>query len=388
MKIVHLCLTGGYTEGLNYQENYLTKYHAKAGHDVYIITTMYCWHMNVWGKCHDTNYKNEYGVTVIRLPYKYRLPYRLNTYIGIFKDFIRILEKINPDIIFIHNLQFQDLRKLKKYYKKHPSVVIYADNHSDFSNSARNVIAKNILYKIYWRNCAKSIALIVKKFYGVLPARVDFLKNIYKLPADKCSLLMMGADDDAIEKINKEHSRQHIREKYNIASDDFCIVTGGKIDSFKLQTLTLMKAVKNIDNPKLKLLIFGSIENSIKDKFYKLCDGEKIQYAGWAKGNQSYEYFSAADLVIFPGRHSVYWEEVAGMGIPMVCKYWEGTTHINVGGNVIFLKTDQQVELENVILRILNSPVIYNNMKRIAQGDVRKVFSYINLARVSIEENI
>ena len=123
MKIVHVCLTGGYTEGINYQENYLTKYQAKEGHDVYIITTQYCWHKNVWGACFESGYKNEYGVKVIRLPYKYKLPYKINTYLGIFKDFIKTLESINPDVIFIHNLQFQDLRKLKSYVKRYPNTV-------------------------------------------------------------------------------------------------------------------------------------------------------------------------------------------------------------------------------------------------------------------------
>lgn len=385
MKIVHVCLTGGYTEGINYQENYLTRYQAKEGHDVYIITTQYCWHKNVWGPCFESGYKNEYGVKVIRLPYKYKLPYKINTYLGIFRDFIKTLDSINPDVIFIHNLQFQDLRKLKPYAKRHPNTVLYADNHSDFSNSARGWLARNLLYKVYWRSCAKSVSGIVNKFYGVLPARVDFLIDIYKLPADKCELLVMGADDDAVEEVKNNNARDKIRKEYGIQDDDFCIVTGGKIDSFKMQTLTLMEAVRDIDNPKLKLLIFGSIEDSIKGRFDSLCDGTKIQYLGWAKGNQSYEYFSAADLAVFPGRHSVYWEQVVGMGIPMICKLWPGTTHVDLGGNVIFLKTDQQEELENAILQVFNSPSIYINMKNIADGNRRKDFSYDYLSRISIE---
>ena len=39
MKIVHICLAGGYTEGLNYQENIITKYQALDGHEVSVLTT-------------------------------------------------------------------------------------------------------------------------------------------------------------------------------------------------------------------------------------------------------------------------------------------------------------------------------------------------------------
>ena len=138
MRIVHICLTGGYTEGINYQENYLTKYQSLDGHRVSIITTEYCWHENIWGVCKETDYYNNYGTYVVRLPYKYNIPYKLNTYVGKFIGLFNKLEELNPEIIFIHNLQFWDLKEIKRYKTVHQNVKVYADNHSDFSNSARN----------------------------------------------------------------------------------------------------------------------------------------------------------------------------------------------------------------------------------------------------------
>ena len=41
--------------------------------------------------------------------------------------------------------------------------------------------------------------------------------------------------------------------------EDFVVITGGKIDHAKRQTLLLIEAVKRIDNPRLKLLVFGSV---------------------------------------------------------------------------------------------------------------------------------
>ena len=43
----------------------------------------------------------------------------------------------------------------------------------------------------------------------------------------------------------------------------------------------------------------------------------------------------------------MFWEQVAGMGIPMVCKYWEGTTHVDCGGNVKFLYRDSVEEIKS-----------------------------------------
>jgi glycosyltransferase involved in cell wall biosynthesis len=294
------------------------------------------------------------------------------------------LEQLQPDTIFVHNIQFQDIRRVAAYKKKHPAAVIYVDNHSDFSNSARNWFSRNTLYRFWWKPCAKAIEPYTEKFWGVMPSRVDFLQNIYGISSDKTDLLVMGADDESVEYAENPEIKQKVRKQYGIKQEDFLIVTGGKIDAFKTQTLLLMKAVREISKENLKLLIFGSVAEELKDQLLALCDGKKIQYIGWAKGNQSYEYFASADLVVFPGRHSVYWEQVVAQGIPMLCKYWEGTTHVDIGGNVEFLQEDSVEEIRKKLLSLLDNPEKYNNMKKSAEGDRRHEFSYRMIARKSV----
>lgn len=385
MKITHVCLVGGYTEGLNYQENNIIKYQAADGHKVSLITTDHCYTEGVWGLCPtEMDYINPDGVRIIRLPFAFPFPYNVNRQIGIFKGFKEILEELKPDVIFVHNLQFQDNRRVAAYKKKHPDVVVYADNHSDFSNSARNWFSRNTLYRFWWKPCAKAVEPYVEKFFGVMPSRVDFLQNIYGIAADRIGLLLMGADDESVERAARREIQAGVREKFGIEPEDFLIVTGGKIDAFKAQTLLLLEAVKEIPKENLKLLVFGSIEEELKEKLLALCDGKKIQYIGWAKGEQSYEYFAAANLVIFPGRHSIYWEQVAAQGIPMICKYWEGTTHIDIGGNVEFLMEDSAETIKEKIVDLLDNPDKYAQMKRCAQSSGKNVFSYRLIARKSI----
>lgn len=84
-----------------------------------------------------------------------------------------------------------------------------------------------------------------------------------------------------------------------------------------------MKAVKQIENPRLRLLIFGSIIEDMQAEFTELCNAdERIQYIGWFTADDTYPYFLASDLAVFPGRHSVMWEQVAGQGIPI----WSANT--------------------------------------------------------------
>ena len=280
-------------------------------------------------------YQNEYDIKVTRLPYKSenKIWKKLKRYQGTYET----IEAATPDILFIHGGQFLDIDQVVKYLKKNMGVKVYVDNHADFSNSATNWFSKNILHKILWKHTEHQIEPYTKKFYGVLPVRVDFLKDIYGLPAEKCELLVMGA---VVEKAKSSGARERIREKYGIKNDDFLIMTGGKIDQWKMQTLLLMQAVQNIKNDRIRLIFFGSVTQELMDRVKALADGKKVQYIGWVESNDTYEYFEASDLVVFPGRNSVRWEQVTGQGKPMLVKDWPGTHHVDLGGNVRFLNKD------------------------------------------------
>lgn len=385
MKVVHLCLGSFYPDNYSYQENLLPKFHKELGHDVEVIASTQSFDEH--GKpCYlpkTGTYQNEYDIKVTRLPYKSsnKIWRKLKRYQGVY-DTICTAE---PDILFIHGGQFLDIDRVVRYIKKHPSVTVYVDNHADFSNSATNWVSKNILHKIIWKYCEHVIEPYTKKFYGVLPVRVDFLKDVYKLPAEKCELLVMGADDNLVEKARVSGARELIRAQYNIAEDDFLVMTGGKIDKWKTQTLLLMEAVRKIQNDKVKLIVFGSVTQELMEQVKALTDGRKVQYIGWVQSSGSYEYFAAADLAVFPGRHSVFWEQVTGQGIPMLVKDWPGTHHVDLGGNVRFLMQDSEEEIRTEIERLVNHPEVYQEMKSVAEEKGMRVFSYKNIARKALE---
>lgn len=384
-RIVHLVLLGPVTDGFNYQDNLLTKYQRRNGHNVTIITSQWIWGTNgQLERVKKNDYINEDGVRVIRLPMIgwQNFSRKLKRYRGVYKT----LELCAPDILFIHGVSYVDVCSATRYLRNHSNVIAYADNHCDYTNSATNWLSKNILHKIIWRHCAHSLEPYVRKFYGVLPVRVDFLTEMYGLPPEKCELLVLGADDDAVEAATKPDVKQIIREEYAIAADDFLIVTGGKIDRWKRQTLLLMDAVKKIPNQKLKLLAFGSVEKELQAEFNQLVDGRRVQFAGWVTPKDTYRYFAAADLVAFPGRHSTLWEEAAAIGVPLLCKDIPGTHHVDLGGNVRFLKEDSAEEMQDEIEALLNHPEEYQRMKAVAVEKGKKAFSYREIAKRAIEQ--
>lgn len=353
MKILHLCLSAFYIEGMSYQENLLPQYHRKMGYEVDVIASLQSFSKDgeyVFNQ-DASEYVNKHGVHVKTLNYKkpIKLSRLLKRYVGAYDA----IEASNPDIIFCHGIQFMDAGVLVKYMKKHPNVKLFADNHSDFSNSASNWISKNIQHKLLWRHYAQKLNPYVTKFWGVLPARVDFLVDMYNLPKDKVELLVMGADDELVEKASNPEVRNRIRKAYNIEDDDFLIINGGKIDQWKKQTLLLMDAVNRLSDPKIKLIVFGSVTPELRSEIENRCS-QAVKYIGWLQSEDSYELFASGDIACFPGRHSVFWEQVAGQGIPMICKYWDGTTHVNRCGNVIFINEDSIQKLEDAIIQSIN----------------------------------
>lgn len=385
-KIVHVCLCGPMTDGFSYQENLLSKYHKQLGYEVSIITSEWIWdEEGKLAKDKRNHYVNEHNIPVHRLSIKNNktIEDKFKKYEG----FSEALEQEAPDILFVHGCQFLDIRKIKSYVKKHPAVRVFIDNHADFSNSGTNFLSKNVLHKGIWKSGAKAIEPCVEKFYGVLPARVDFLVNMYGLSKEKTELLVMGADDELVEKAEREKAGESIRSKFQIAKEDFLIVTGGKIDHAKRQTIYLMEAVKNMQHPNVKLLLFGSVEEELKERVEELQDGERVIFAGWISAEDSYDYFAAADLVCFPGRHSVFWEQAAGQGIPMVVKHWEGTEHVDVGGNVRFLYEDSAEAIMRVLETIADRKSgVYRSMKEIASTQGKEKFSYKKIARKAVEK--
>ena len=381
MKIVHLCLGAFFPDNYSYQENMLPKFHKKQGYEVEVIASLETFDDN--GKtCYYSEakqYTNENDVLVTRLNFK--SPDKIYKKLKRFSGLSQALEKAKPDILFIHNVQFLDIDKVVSYLKKNRNVKVFCDNHADFTNSAKGFVSRNILHGIIWKHCAQSIEPYTTKFYGVLPARVDFLREVYDLPKEKCELLVMGADDDRVSQASEPAVRKAVRERYKIKDDEILLVTGGKIDHNKPQTLTLMEAVNKLNDPKIRLTVFGSVVPELKENFNSLLS-DNVIYSGWKKSDDIYDEFAAADIVVFPGLHSVLWEQAVAMGKPCIFKKINGFTHVDIGGNCLFFENDSEDEYINKIKLSIEK---LDEIKKAAETHGKEKFSYNNIAKRSVE---
>lgn len=388
MKIVHLALEAPYNEGWGYQENLLTKYQAKAGHDVTLIITNRENSPNGKKKTVPLeDYISPDGFRVIRLDYIHFKPNKISNVFRIYKIY-HLLCSIAPDFIMVHGLNnFSVLQAIKYINKVNPACKIIADNHLDYNN-ASFFLSRKPSIRIY----RKALSLLNKKtqkyyskVFGVTPWRCDFCRDIYGIPEKMLDVLPAGADDEKIAFNNREKISADIREKHNIGKDDFLIVTGGKIDKNK-NIDTLMKAVINLPDKNIKLIVFGNPSPDIKEAFEELAKNDKIRYIGWLSADNTYNYFLAADLVFFPGGHSVMWEQTVACGTPCVFKHFDSMHHCDIGENCKFLYDTSEDTIKNIILEIASGET-YNRMLDCARSEKRKQFLYSELAKIALLEN-
>lgn len=383
MKIVHICLANFYVDGMGYQENLITKFHAKS-HNVFILTSDYAFDASGRKtKKNEKNYINEFGIPVKVLEKSRRYGY-YSRYKD-FKDVYSSLKEIDPDVIFCHGGQFIALKDVIKYCKKNKLVKLYIDQHGDYYNTPVNTVKSKIVYKYIYGHWLRKAVPYTTKFWGVTPWRCQYLHEVYGLPKDKIDLLIMGGDDDKIHLENLGNIRKEMRNQHNIAEDDFLIITGGKIDKNKNIHL-LVEAIKEIGRKNIKLLIFGQPVVEFEEEFLSITENiDVIKYIGWISSDAVYDYFLASDLCAFPGTHSVLWEQACACGLPGLFKSWEGMHHVNVDGNAIFLNEDCKNEIKNKLLSIVNNRELYEKM-RLAAKEARKNFSYKEIAKKAIDE--
>lgn len=377
-RICHIVLMSCYQDGLGYQENILAKKHVQLGYEVSLIS------ISKDGEA-KSQYVNSDGVIIHILP-KRKSIYRKIPY---FRGMVPIAEglygklvEISPDILFVHGINFPDAMTIFNYKKHNPQIQIFADNHQDYYNSAISSFSDRIIYGTYMSFYSKTLAKLCKTVWGVTPWRVDYMIDVLKVPQHKTGLLVMGGDEDFIDWNHRKEIRSKIRTQYHIPEDATLLISGGHIDLSKNVHL-LAEAVSDMSS-NYYLIIFGSMSDEIKSVIDTMISN-RIITIGWLNSNDVYQYFLASDLAVFPGTHSVLWEQACASGIPAIFRDWGGGfDHVDVGGNCIFVSNPTVQSLRSSIESVCEDDSKYEQMLDVASRVARQTFSYIQIAKQSI----
>lgn len=379
MKIIHVIIGNFYKEGYGYQENILPAKHVELGLETYIISYDD-------EKSEGDEYVNADGVSVSLLPV-YKSFYKKVRFISSFLKrtcgLYKRLEQLSPDIIFIHGLQCFESLEVCKYCDVHPHVKLYVDQHADYYNTPITKWRTRLYIKWVHGYIAKKLEKHTIMFWGVTPWRVDYLQKVYGIKPEHTDLLVMGGDEKFIDWDNRVQIREQVRESFGIPQNAFLVVSGGKIDKSK-NIHVLLDAIRQMKDD-VYLLLFGNMTKDMEEYCLPKIEG-RIKYIGWIDSKEVYPFFLASDLAVFPGTHSVLWEQAMACGIPGIFKDWDGGfSHIDCGGNAKLLKDISIESLNAEISKLAYKEEEYRNMKKNAETKGRSTFSYIEIAKKAIE---
>ena len=184
--------------------------------------------------------------------------------------------------------------------------------------------------------------------------------------------------------------RFEMREALEIPQNAFVFIAGGKIDQRKgIHNLTeaFCRLADVGDLPNAYFILFGRPEPALREQIETASKHRSVRYVDWLDAKEIYRYLWAADVAIFPGTHSVLWEEAVGLGLPCVFRRWKGIEHVDIGGNCVFLDEVNTSALEKLMLDMACSPSMVAKMKNVATTLGPKVFSYTEIAKRAISDD-
>ena len=142
-----------------------------------------------------------------------------------------------------------------------------------------------------------------------------------------------------------------------------------------------------LDANNVKLIVFGEIasdmSSTIKGLNYEA--DERIKFLGWLDQPAIYNLIIAADAVIFPGTHSVLWEQAIGLGCPLIVRKWSQIDHINKNENVLWLDNGETEEIEEKLRKVVKSHYMLDDLKN-RTIEIMNEFRYSFIAKKSIEK--
>lgn len=379
MKIVHISLSGPYTEGWSYHENMLPYWHKKLGNDVVLIARDTKYVKDSIVHCEPQKKVQDNGVILYRIRIKDK---KINSWIRPKKfDLLNILFLEKPEVIWVHGVLNHFIDIVADYKKMNNNdVIIVADNHTDFYNYGTDFLRKINL--IHFRTRLKKIDPQISIYYGVTPGRVDFLSTELGIDKKKIKLSLQGGNPDEINYAAKDTIRLSFRRKYNIPDDSFIYVTGGKLDQ-KKKILELIHSYSESKSSNTRLIIFGSISSDCSKAFEDaLKKDSRIVFLGWLNSEETSNVFLSSDLGIFPGGHSVLWEKALACGLACCFESRTGFEHVFMGGAIKLQK-----ENGNILFDYDSFPtnVVFKNIHQKIQ-EIRYCYLYDSIAKSSLDD--
>ena len=374
LTIVHL--QSYFQPHLGYQEYFLCKSMAKAGHNVHIITSdRYASFLDLEkGRIVGCGETTMDGFYIHRLPIYFEIRGRV-----LIKKVFSKINELNPDILILHgSTNFSNILPLL-LRKRLKSKIIIDEHH------IRLIENKSTLSRIFygiWGIWYRKLILKKEVFLvGVADACCKFLSEKYQIPLPMINLISLGADIDLF-KPDSEKRRQ-IRKRLKIQSNEVLIIYTGKIN-FEKDPFILLKACQEVPmNNKLKFIFIGDKSNDYIKKYKEFIDFDNVIIFSAIQNRELPKYYAAADIACWPKHTSLSSLEAASCALPIIISnnVKERVSH----QNGIAIEEENIIDIKKAILKLSNNKKLRKTMGESGRSFINQKYSYDLISKQFID---
>ena len=303
MKIVHCCLSCFYIDDFMYQENMLVREHVRLCHDVLVLTSTETFDDGgVLTYIDPSTYIGSDGATVKRLPYGGFLPSKLARKLRYHASVYEELLQFAPDVIMFHGMCSFELYTVSRYIAKHPNVVLYADSHEDFNNSATTFLSRTLLYRLFYVPVIRSSLKYISKVLYITYETKLFCNDVYGIDDELLEFFPLGG---IVEKTDRYLSlRKDGRFEYLIDDNQTVFLQAGKFDA-KKKLIESLRAFRKIKNENITFLIAGVLPAELDSAVRSLIEADdRVKFLGWVNSEKLHQLLCMCDVYLQPGSQS------------------------------------------------------------------------------------
>lgn len=380
MKIVNI--EDFFHPNAGYQINLLSKYLAKFGHDVTIITskmdkipeelTMFFGRDNI--EKYDKEYEDMAKVKIIRLPIVKFISGR-----AVFTDRLRkTVDNLKPDILYVHgNDTLSAMYFIARLGKLNYALI--SDSHM-LEMASKNKF--NYLFRQFYR--VFFTPKLIKYNVPVLRTQNDtYVEKNLGIPLNQAPWISYGSDTMLF--YPDRTVREEFRRNNNIRENDFVILYAGKLDESKGGKLLAEVILEKFNSYKdVVIIIVGNAIGEYGRKVEELF--AKSQNRVLRFPTQQYRdlasFYKSADLAVFPKQCSLSFYDVQACGLPVIFE----DNNVNIDrcryGNGWTFESGNSQSFRNKIQEIIDMPEKeFQKTSNLAYQFVKKNYDYESKAR-------
>jgi glycosyltransferase involved in cell wall biosynthesis len=203
-------------------------------------------------------------------------------------------------------------------------VKIVMDDHMLFSVLKRTVLHRAMYATFYGLFGTVITPWFVRQgtvFVGVTAETKDFMVQKYQIPEDKISIIPIGVD---IERFRFDaKARVRVRERLGYGGEDVVIIHAGKLIAEKGPHLIVKAAIPVMKRHERARLLFIGAANpdyvaGIKRNIAAEGLAQQVTWLPAVPHDSLADYYSAADIGIWPSQESMTTLEVSSCGRPII----------------------------------------------------------------------